>query len=140
MTPEQVLFEAVRSYVRAVYGAHIYPQILQLRLSDQNHLRLPVPPPLKEDAAQRPKHSVDFRSVNWFGTRYAFTASQATVVRLLWEAWENDTPEVGQETLLEGSGSESNKLSDLFRDHSAWGSFIVPGTSRGTFCFSDSSE
>lgn len=52
------------------------------------------------DTDREAKHSPDFRSVNWFGTEYHFTATQAACVSVLWDAWTNGTPEIGGDTLL----------------------------------------
>jgi len=78
------------------------------------------------------KHSADFRSVIWFGKDYSFTPTQAACVSILWKAWVNGTPDVGEETLLEKSGSESNRLVDIFKHNDAWKVMIVPGSSKGT--------
>ena len=80
------------------------------------------------------RHSVDFRSVEWFGTQYSFTVNQAPVVRTLWESWENGTPDVGDETLLSAVDPEAPpaRLSTLFRDNPAWGTMIDRGGSKGT--------
>ncbi len=77
-----------------------------------------------------PTHSADFHSVRWFGgQRYTFTHQQAAVVGLLWEAWENHTPDLSQEYLTEHSGSESSRLRSIFKErdgmHPAWGPMIV---------------
>jgi hypothetical protein len=79
------------------------------------------------------RHSPDFATVNWFGVTEHFTPSQAAVVRLLWDAWENGTPAVRQAWLLEQAGSDSSKLSDVFKDNPSWGRTVVPGRQRGTF-------
>jgi hypothetical protein len=76
-------------------------------------------------------HSRGFRTVKWFGTDYSFTANQAVVVKLLWEAWENGTPDVGQEDLRTEADIES-QLRHLFRDHPAWNRMIGPGKTKGT--------
>jgi hypothetical protein len=86
----------------------------------------------------RPRHGPDFRSVQWFGTVYNFTGAQAAVVGLLWETWENGTPEVGQAWLLEKAGLESKRLVEVFKVagselHPAWGSMIVQGSTKGAF-------
>jgi hypothetical protein len=73
-----------------------------------------------------PRHSADYRSVHWFGCDYTFTPTQAAVIRQLWEAWEDGTPGVGQETLLEGAGSTGDRLRDVFRGSPAWGTLVVP--------------
>ena len=131
--PESILFDAIRAYVAGLYGPSRRAKRVYLVLDDDERLSLPVPVPWQTEQTPGPRHSSDFRSVNWYGQRYTFSAGQAAVVRLLWEAWQNDTPEVGQETLLDGAGSEGSKIADLFRDHPAWGQFVVPGGSRGTY-------
>lgn len=52
-------------------------------------------------------------------------------MKVLWEAWENKTPDVGDATLLEKSESESSRLRDVFKDHPAWNTMIVPGKTKG---------
>ena len=79
------------------------------------------------------RHSVDFASVSWNGAYYTFTAAQARVVALLWREWENGTPEVRQETLLEASGSAAKRLARVFQGHDAFGAMIVQGSQRGLF-------
>jgi hypothetical protein len=87
----------------------------------------PPPTPAAPPAgADFPRHSSDFRSVRWFGADYTFTPTQAAVVRQLWEAWEDGTPALGQETLLEGAGSTGDRLRDVFRGSPAWGTLVVP--------------
>lgn len=83
------------------------------------------------------RHSSDYRSVHWFGTDYNFTPTQAPVVTALWAAWENGTPELGHATLFEASGSamdsSSGRLLDIFRDHPAWMTMIVSGSTKGSY-------
>jgi hypothetical protein len=79
------------------------------------------------------RHSIDFRSVHWFGTDYCFTAGQAACVAVLWAAWENGTPDVSQEATLDTAGDESRRLSALFARHPSWGTMIVGGGSKGAF-------
>lgn len=79
------------------------------------------------------RHSIDFCSVRWDTHQFTFTPAQAKVVSILWEAMENDTPEVRQETLLEHASSQGSRLRDVFRDHPAFGAMIVPGELKGTF-------
>jgi hypothetical protein len=52
-------------------------------------------------------------------------------VEVLWKAWENGTPDVRQETLLEAADVSASRLQHLFRTkdkkhHPAWGVMIVP--------------
>jgi len=79
------------------------------------------------------RHSPDFRSVFWFGQQYSFTATQARIVQELWRAWENGTPGVSGEHLLETSESLSARVADVFKHHPAWGTMIQPGKSKGTY-------
>lgn len=81
---------------------------------------------------ESPTHSPDFRSVNWFGTPHEFTAQQAACVKVLWEAWENRTPTVGDSTILEAADSDAERLGLVFRDHPAWETMIVAGSTKGT--------
>ena len=87
-------------------------------------------------------HSVDFRSLRWFGERYSFTPSQAPVVRVLYEHWKNGTLDVGGEALLMAVDPEAPpaRLSALFLEHPAWNSLIVPGGSKGTYRFAEPEE
>jgi hypothetical protein len=83
-------------------------------------------------------HAPDFRSVNWFGTVYEFTPNQAACVKVLWEAWDNGTPIVGDATILESAGSDAERLPLVFRDHPAWMTLIVGvGTRRGVHRLAD---
>jgi hypothetical protein len=82
----------------------------------------------------RTAHSLDYRSVWWFGRSLHFTKTQAAVVALLWQAWEAGTPDVGGETLLEAVGSDSKRLAEVFKGHPAWGSMIVQGGTQGAYC------
>jgi hypothetical protein len=98
-----------------------------------------TPPSLASVQARTPpeatpsnRHSPDFRSAQWCNRQFSFTASQAAVVRVLWEAFYNGTPEVGDATLLEAAESESKRLSDLFPRSDAWGTMIVAGSTQGT--------
>lgn len=72
-------------------------------------------------------HGPDFRSVIWNGKPFSFTRRQAGAVQILWEAWKNGTPEVGQDYILQQIGADVRDLRDVFRDHKAWGVMIVNG-------------
>ena len=69
------------------------------------------------------RHSKDFTTVDWFGTKYYFNVSQSLAVKELWEAWEAGVPGVGQDLLLEKAGCES--VRNLFKGHPAWNTMIV---------------
>lgn len=87
-----------------------------------------------EAAGRKPRrHSPDFRSVHWDGTDHAFTANQAAIVKQLWEAYENGTPDVGGDTLLVGADADTKQIKDVFKKHPAWRSMIVEGSTKGTY-------
>lgn len=78
------------------------------------------------------RHSLDFRCFYWHDQLFAFTDMQAPMVKLLWEAYENGTPDIGSETLLETVDAKSSRLVDIFRDNPAWGKMIVDGATKGS--------
>ncbi|MEO1529308.1 MAG: hypothetical protein AAFX06_28135 [Planctomycetota bacterium] len=79
------------------------------------------------------RHGKDYRSVRWGDTIFEFTPNQAAVVAILFKAFDNGTPAVGEVTLLEDSGVDSSRLRDVFRKHPAFSTMIVPGQTKGTF-------
>jgi len=81
-----------------------------------------------------PAHAPDFRSVRWDGALYTFSVAQARVVEMLWDCWRAGTPEVGSETLLEAVDREAppQSVRGLFRDHPAWGTMIIAGSTKGS--------
>jgi hypothetical protein len=106
------------TYARLTMSA-LYPgrnlESVVLVFGENCQMNLFVPP---VPASQLPtSHSPDFRSVTWYGVPYRFSALQAGVVKLLWEAWESGSPEVSQEYLLENAGSQSARVVDLFKGH-----------------------
>lgn len=81
------------------------------------------------------RYSEGFRSVHWYGTDFTFTDTQGACVAMLWVAWKNGTPEIGQGSILEAPTveAESKRLADVFKAHPAWGKMIVPGNTRGAY-------
>lgn len=81
-------------------------------------------------------HSEDYRSVLWFGEQHTFTPNQAACVKILWEHWEQGTPDVGNATILDTADVSGNRLDLVFRGrkgyHTAWGTMIVEGKTKGT--------
>ena len=84
------------------------------------------------DPEPKATHSLDFRSVNWYGAEYSFTPNQAAVVKVLWGGLEKNSPEVGNLTLLEAVDSNSDRLDLVFRRHPAWDTMIISGRTKGT--------
>jgi len=74
----------------------------------------------------RPRaHSSDFGTLVWNGTEYKFSKTQAACIKILFENWQNGTPEVMGETLLEASLSSREELRLIFRNSGAWGTLIT---------------
>lgn len=70
-------------------------------------------------------HSDDWRVVVWFGKRFELTVLQGEVVRQLWAVRHEDITEIQQEELLVNAGSDSMRLSDVFRNSKdAWGQLV----------------
>lgn len=87
----------------------------------------------ESDAASAMRHGPDFRSLAWGDAQYAFTPSQAAVVKVLWEARDNRTPDVGEQFILEAVDSCGSRLRDIFSKNPAWGTLILTGKTKGTF-------
>lgn len=102
----------------------------------------PKPPAQGEtDSGAESTHSPDFRSVRWNGQTFTFTANQAACVRILWEAWQAGTPDVGDGyTLEQAEAGEKRGLRHVFRDHPAWDAMIVSGATKGTHRIADPPE
>jgi len=79
------------------------------------------------------RHSEDFASVVWFDVPYTLSPAQSKVVRQLWAAWQNGTPEVRQATLLLACGSDQDSIADVFKNDPAWGGLVVQGGRKGTY-------
>jgi hypothetical protein len=94
-----------------------------------NIIKMLVSLKLKKTLKKQPKayHSPDFRSIDWFGKTYHFTATQAAIVKILWDAWENKAPDIGQAYLLETVESKSDRLLDIFKGHKTYKQLIGPG-------------
>ena len=99
-------------------------------------------PPATDRSEAPARHSPDFRSVHWFGSDYDFTATQAACVSVLWAAWEQGTPDVGEQAILTHKTVDANstRLIDVFRarkpekgSHMAWGRMIASGATKGAY-------
>jgi hypothetical protein len=79
-------------------------------------------------------HSEDFRIVTVKGTTYSLTTYQSLALEKLWNATKNHIPEVHQASILEGIGSCSKRLRDVFKSNMrAYRDLIAPGERKGTF-------
>lgn len=134
--PFRQLLAQIFDYCHRVLPGDV-PAEVRITFASGRRIIHPVPLVGSDGSPRSPRGprsaSVDFRSVYWYGDSYTFTATQAACVRVLWEALENGTEEIGQALVLTEAGSECDRLSALFTGHPAWGAMIVPGKSRGSF-------
>jgi hypothetical protein len=95
-----------------------------------------LPPPTTEEqleaASRGIRYDGDFSNVKWGETAFVFSKKQRRVVGALVAAWR-EHGEVHQAGLLDAADSDSQRLRDLFRDHPAWGTMIIPGDEVGTY-------
>jgi len=91
-----------------------------------------TPLPNRENSVS---HSPDFRSVNFCGQEFCFSAMKSRVVQVLFENWQKGAPDTGQDCLIEAAESkrQDSSIAQLFRGDAAWGTMIIPGTTKGTF-------
>lgn len=111
--------------------------------------------PGKKVLPQRPQHSEDFTTVDWYGEKHVFTPRQSECIKRLWAAWEKGTHDLSELHILYGhqttyaeedcSRKRRTRLRDIFRVtrnkkrkiHAAWGTMIIKGERQGTFRLSD---
>ena len=84
---------------------------------------------------------MDCTSVVYRGEKFAFSKKQRSVVQALFRARDDGHDFMSQDALIEVAETKQNRLRDLFRDHPAWGTLILPGHERGgplgTYCLAD---
>jgi hypothetical protein len=71
-------------------------------------------------------HSEDYATIKYRGKVYFFTRRQAHVVKQLHEAYKAGTPGLSHRTILASLESETSRLVDTFKNHSAWRNLIIP--------------
>jgi len=77
-------------------------------------------------------HSEDFRSVTLRRRPFTLTKTSALAVKFLYEAYQNGTPELGEELIMKEIGKpETSRLRDSFRGSDAWNTLVIPGRRRG---------
>ena len=71
------------------------------------------------------KHSNDYRSVIINGQSFTLTTQQAQVIQILHEAFENGTPSLSAEHILNRIGTTNHRLIDTFRSNrKAWKALV----------------
>ena len=81
-------------------------------------------------------HGPDYRCIRLRGAVLTLSPREAEIVQMLHELYENGTPDIGQEYIInEICGPESNvkRLRDLFSDKRVWNALVVKGKRSGTF-------
>ena len=131
---EESLFRVARNWATEQYPGHQVAAVFLKIRGIKGLVQLPLPR-IADEPVRLPRHSPDFRSVNWFGVSYAFTALQAACVAVLWNAWENGTPDVSGERMLESSDNDrdTKRIDTVFQNHPAWKTMIVSGDTKGTY-------
>jgi hypothetical protein len=124
------LTRALSAYVAELLAAHV-AHVGEMLATHLHAMLEPAAPPPAPPGDR--SHSPDYRSVVWDGRNYRLTPLQAAVVKVLWEAWELGSPDVGGATLLEAADSCADRLRDVFRRSVAWGELVVPGATKGTY-------
>jgi hypothetical protein len=83
----------------------------------------------------RISYGLDCRCVNWYGTVYNFAPIPAACVKVLIDHYKHGIPDVGEQAILENVESSQKRLASVFHngEHPAWGTMIIPGSTKGTF-------
>lgn len=82
------------------------------------------------------KFTPDYRTVSIRGNQHFLSQQEAAIVRVLHEAYENGTPDVGLSHLIEvatGEFTSAKKLRDVFKTKAARDALIRSGKRRGTY-------
>ena len=78
-------------------------------------------------------HSPDFSTVRSKGRGYSLGPNERAAFRVLYEAWERDTPELGGDYVIEQAESNARNMSELFKRSGVWKTLVVPGSRRGVY-------
>lgn len=80
----------------------------------------------KERNDQYPcRHTDDFRTVTWYGTEYHFSVNQAACMKVLVDNWKNGNAAISGASVFESTESQSQFLSQVFKNHDAWKRMII---------------
>ncbi|MCK6619733.1 MAG: 7-cyano-7-deazaguanine synthase [Calditrichaceae bacterium] len=128
----RVMEEGIQRHTKALLRHELPAYCLLVMAVDYDSL------PKEAEAEGAFSHSDDFRSINYNGFAYTLTSKQAEVVKLLYNAWEQGTPDIGQGfilTKLDPDDKRSNRrLRDVFKSTpEVWGTLIIPGSKKGTY-------
>ncbi len=122
---------------------HEFSKLTEIAVKDQIGSAVGLPPFARlpavrgESATEREfAYTPCFRSVRLDDQQWTLTANQAEVIRTLYIAWINGTPDVSSAYLLESLGDQGfafSKLKDVFKhDPEIWRILAMPGRKRGT--------
>jgi hypothetical protein len=79
-----------------------------------------------------PPHSEDYRSIWYAGEWHALTERRAKIVEVIHAEHKRGIPEVSSKFIMQKVRTPNSRLPDSFRHFPLWGTFIAPGTTRGT--------
>ena len=90
---------------------------------------------LKRQEHQLFAHGPDFKCVIFYGIEHSLSSTEALVIKILWKAYENGTPDVGQHYIINevcGSESKIKYLRDVFAKKSIYKAIVKSGNRKGT--------
>lgn len=93
---------------------------------------------IRKVAAKQFSHSDDFRSVNKDGIEIPLTSMQAQVIDILWNNFQNGTPDVSQAYIINmvSPDTDADRLRDVCfatkTGHETYQTLIEPGKTKGT--------
>ena len=88
------------------------------------------------DATRRENEDDELLRVEapWLNESFLMSRTQRETVSILMSAWTGGgSPDVPEESLLRRSRAGCESLAELFADHAAWGTLVVPGLRPGTY-------
>lgn len=124
------ILTSILEYCEALGDA---PVEVRIQLASGKEIAHPFPRPRAEmpSKARQRRAGPGYRSALWDGVEYAFSATQARAVQVLWEAWESGMPELHHLEVVRLADSDQPSLRNLFARHPAWGVMIVHGSGKG---------
>lgn len=79
------------------------------------------------------RHSRDYRTVVLGGQEFNLTPTEAFIIRMLHEEYLDDTPDLGQDTILAELGVNIKRLRDCFSNRITWQALVKKGETKGSF-------
>jgi hypothetical protein len=77
-------------------------------------------------------HSDDYRSISYGGGWHKVTQRQAVVIKAIHDEHKRGIPEIDRKFVMRKIGISTSRMRDSFRGCRLWGSFVSPGSTKGT--------